>query len=361
MINKIMVAAVAWLSMTAVFPIYAQQPKTHTLGNLWPKVEANYPGVGARTTAIDAAEFRERAAKSNMLPQINAQAQNSYGTYEGSAGAFFPQAGFFNVSGATDAGNASTMVSNSFGSATVTWELFSFGRRHKENKAANALFHQSVSDKDAYLISLKKTLSERYINLLYNLAKLNWAKENAQRLNEIRKVTAGLSAAGLKPAADSLLASSAYVQAKGEHDKWQGLEQAASIYLQELFSGESVDLNISPNRLIRPTASLSFGKKAMARSHPVLDVLDQQARYYSLMGQVQTKSRLPSLRFLGGYAFRGTAINPEGTASEAWKDGFNNPTNNVLVGVGITWNITGLHTHRLKSQAYFKEAERADF
>lgn len=66
---------------------------------------------------------------------------------------------------------------------------------------------------------------------------------------------------------------------------------------------------------------------------------------------------MPSLRLLGGYAYRGTGIDPHGTASDVWKDGFNNSTSNMLVGVGITWNITSLHTNGLKSKALDKEAE----
>src|SRR3546814_8518402 len=55
---------------------------------LWPQVKENYPGIGAKKAAIDAAEYNKRAVKGAMLPQVNAQAQHTYGTYEGSAGAF---------------------------------------------------------------------------------------------------------------------------------------------------------------------------------------------------------------------------------------------------------------------------------
>src|SRR5690606_3078284 len=102
MIKHIMVATALWFATAAVFPLYAQQHNKPTLGSLWPKVKENYPGVGSKTSAIDAAEYNEQAVKSGMLPQVKAQAQNTYGTYQGSAGAFFPQAGFFNVNGATD-------------------------------------------------------------------------------------------------------------------------------------------------------------------------------------------------------------------------------------------------------------------
>lgn len=43
--------------------------------------------------------------------------------------------------------------------------------------------------------------------------------------------------------------------------------------------------------------------------------------------------------------------------SGTWKDGFNNTTNNFLAGIGITWNLTSLHTNRMKGEQLFKEAE----
>src|SRR5690606_39303260 len=86
MIKHIRTTTLLWLAIVATLPLYAQQQKEHTLGSLWSKVEENYPGVGAKTSAIDAAKFNQRAVKGNMLPQVNAQAQNTYGTYEGSAG-----------------------------------------------------------------------------------------------------------------------------------------------------------------------------------------------------------------------------------------------------------------------------------
>ncbi len=107
-----MATTLLWIAVVAAFPIYAQQQKENTLGSLWSKVEENYPGVGAKTSAIDAAKLNQEAVKGNMLPQVKAQAQNTYGTYEGSAGAFFPQAGFFNVSGSAVPLDGSSTAAN---------------------------------------------------------------------------------------------------------------------------------------------------------------------------------------------------------------------------------------------------------
>lgn len=357
MIKHIKAITLLWFAIAVPSVLYAQQQKENTLGSLWPKVEESYPGIGSKIAAIDAAKLNERAIKSNILPQVKAQAQNTYGTYEGSAGAFFPQAGFFNVSGSAMPINGSSTAANTFGSATVEWELFSFGKLRKQNEAASALYNKSISDKDAYLLNLKKNLSERYIILLYNNAKLQLAEKNSERLNDIRKTTSGLSASGLRPAADSLLTSSSYIQAMGENDKWTGFKNASLIKLLELYGGDTVDYMASANRFGNPPEN-NLGKLITINpSHPILDALDKQSEYYLFSGEAQKRASLPSINLLGGYAYRGTGISPNGTVSGAWNDGFSNTANNFLAGIGITWNITNLHTNSFKSKKMFKDAE----
>lgn len=359
MIHKILVTTFVCVAIATCFPVFGQQQQ-NTLGDLWPQVELNYPGVGAKLFAIDAARLNERVVKSDKLPQVKAQAQNTYGTFKASAGGFFPQAGFFNVSGAGTDLDLSSTTASSFGSATVEWEFFSFGRLEKQRKAAGALTRKAVSEKDAYMLELKKTLSERYINLLYNQAKLKWAKRNAQRLDTIREISSGLSAAGLRPSADSLLASSSYVQAMGEYDKWEGLQEAALYKLIELLGEQDLNYTASTQRFPQPSP-LYTSRKSTGSSHPILKTLEQQSQYYQLNGEAQKRSSLPSLRLLGGYSVRGSGISPDGRVSENWQDGFGNTRTNILAGIGLTWDITGLHRNHLQAAELQKEAESTDF
>lgn len=360
MIKHIKVTSLLWLTIVAVYPINAQQHKEYTLGKIWSKVERNYPGIGAEISAVEAAKLNERVIKSGTLPQLSAQAQNTYGTFEGSAGAFFPQPGLFNVSGSAIPLQGSSTTANSFGSAVVEWELFSFGKNRNHKKAATTLYHKSVSEKDAYLLKLKKTLSQRYIFLLYNDAKLKLSEKNVQRLNEILKITSRLSASGLRPAADSLLASSSHIQALGEHDKWEGLKNASIIKLLELYNEDTIVYAASAKQFSNPVENGLNQKRIINTAHPILDALEMQSEYFKLSGKAEKRASLPSISLLGGYAFRATGINPNGTVSGAWEEGFKNSTNNFLAGIGITWNLTNLVTNRIKGEQLLKEAESAE-
>jgi outer membrane protein TolC len=359
MLKHFMVTALLWLTNAAFHPLVAQE-NDNTLGALWPKVEANYPGIRSQRSAIDAARLNEKHQATNMLPQVKAQAQNTYGTYKGNAGAFFPMAGFFNVTGNADIDGPS-LTANTFTSVIVEWDVYAFGKLRKENEAAHAETSKKISEYDAYLLNLKKILAERYIKLLYANAKLHWIQRNADRLDDIRIITTALAEAGLKPAADSLLAASAYIQAIGEYDKWKGVHEANLIKLSELTNGEAIEYTSSVNRFMAAKEQTLKGEQqVLSTSHPVLVALDRQADFYRLSSEVEKRKALPSLRVLGGYAYRGTGVGSNGFASGKWQEGFANSTNNYLAGIGITWNITGLHANRLKGAGLLKEAESTE-
>lgn len=211
------------------------------------------------------------------------------------------------------------------------------------------------------MLQLKKELSQRYIQLLYSHVKFNLSQKTSNRLDEVRTITSGLSSAGLEPAADSLLASSSYIQALSEQDKWNGFLQASLTKVRELYGKDSVYYLTSASRFAKPVAITLQEDSSIDASNPVLQVLKQQSLVYTLNGKAEKNASLPSLHLMGGYAYRGTGINTtNGTVSGAWNDGFSNTTNNYLFGVGITWNITNLHTNKMKSASLLKQAESTE-
>lgn len=356
MINYHLVALFTVAAIGLAFSSYGQ-PRPQTLGSLWPKVESTYSGLKVKSSAIEAAVYNAQAVKTNRLPQIKAQAQNTFGTFEGAAGAFFPQPGFFNVSGNTTGTSGSAVAANSFGSATVEWEIFSFGKLMKEYEAAKTVTERRINEQEAYILTLKKTLAERYVILLYDQAKLNWNSKNVRRLNEIRQLTTGLSKAGIRPAADSLLALSSYNQSLGDNERFVGLKNASLIKLTELSGDADLDYSLSLSHFNRPRNLGRNTTNTIADSHPLLAGLKNEAAYNSYNSEIQKKASFPSIRILGGYAVRGSGINPSGQVSARWKDGFSNTTGNYLIGIGAVWNVTNLKTNSLKSHAYLQDAQ----
>src|SRR5690554_2463533 len=96
-------------------------------------------------------------------------------------------------------------------------------------------------------------------------------------------------------------------------------------------------------------------------SHPVLTAIDAQRQNLEHLGKSEGNTALPSFNLLGGYAYRGTGISPDGTITNSWNDGFSNSVTNALVGIGITWNLSDLYTQKQKSNSLKAQAESQQF
>lgn len=353
-------ATFLWLTCLSM-TLQAQEQPSMTLGSLWQKVEHNYPGLQAEQALVTAKASQQQAIKSQALPQFKIQAQNSYGTFEGSNGAFFPQAGFFNVSGNPNLIEGTDQTFNTFGSAVVEWEVFAFGKQQQENQAAHAQYNQQVAQREAYILQLKKELALRHIQNLYATAHWDWMNKNADRLKSIESITEGLALSGLKPAADNLLAHSSYLQAAGQQSYWTGNKQATHIALMELIGEPMPPLDSTHlhHFLTFPLQSLPSSTSIESLEHPVLTQYKQEASYFEHSSKSVARAGLPRVKVLGGYAIRGTGIQTN-TATDKWKDGFSNAIDNYLVGVGITWNFSSLLTNQHKKQTLNKQAESAE-
>ena len=334
---------------------FAQQ-RAGQLNILWDEVQRSYPGLEAREAVVESAKMEEKSVFGERLPQLRAQAQNSYATNEGISGAFFPQPGLFNVSGANGLTGPSWTF-NSYASSTLEWELFSFGKNNYKSKAAQSKTQRTESELDAYHLHLQKDLSQRYLQLLYNESKLETNQDNVDRLNTIRRITSGLAKAGLKSAADSLLASSSYNQALGDNEHLKGKKHAALIQLLELTNGKEANYLGSITQFLHPLDDSSNKITEIDPDHPLLRTLDEQRKALDYRGKSESKAALPSINLIGGYAYRGVGIDTDRIVSNSWNDGFSNSVTNGLVGVGMTWNMSDLYTKKQRAGSLKKQAE----
>lgn len=342
-----------------VHTIWAQD-REGKLGTLWETVKSTYPGINFQQSKVTSAQMEARAVVGERLPQVKSQAQNSYGTHNGIMGAFFPQAGLFNVSGPADSPESSWNP-NSYASATLEWEFFAFGKTRNKSKAAQANTQKALGEQEAYFLHLQKELSERYIRLLYNEAKLETNQQNVERLKSLQTITTGLADAGIKTEADKLLSSSSYNQAVAENEKLKGRKQAALTKLYELTGTLKVDYVPSISHFLDPNTIAKEKSDEINTGHPILTSIDAQRQKLEYLRRSENNAALPSVNLLGGYAYRGTGIHSDGTVSDSWNDSFSNSVTNALVGIGITWNISDLYTQKQKSNSLKAQAESQQF
>lgn len=359
MIKQMKIAALSGMILTMSTHLKAQTEEG-LLHDLWNKVEGTYPGLASKESEINVALLNESVIKGENLPQLKSQAQNTYGTYESAMGVFFPQAGLFNVNSSNNLSGA-VFAPSTYASATIEWEFFSFGEKENKSKAAKAQTYKARSEKDNYILTLKKDLFNRFFQLLYKESQWIWNNKSVERLHSVRGITAGLTGAGIKSQADSLLASSSYNQALGENEKIKGQKEATMIKLLELTGDSRISVQAVMSNFLKPRQIVEEPSRYIDLNHPALQTISGAEKYFKYSSKVQKGAALPSVRLIGGYAYRGTGIRKDGTVSGKWGDGFSNTANNIMMGIGVTWNITDLYTKKQKGNSLKKEAESIGF
>lgn len=327
------------------------------LQNLWYEIKSSYPGVQVGEHKILSALKNQNSVRGERFPQLKMQAQNTYATQNGIAGAFFPQPGLFNVNGKNGL-EGTDWNFNAYASATVEFEIFSFGKLKNKYEAAKANTYKLQQEQEAYLLQLQKELSTRYLELLYNQSRLESNAKNVDRLNTVRTITSALAGAGLKTAADSLLSSSSYNQVLGENRKLSGKREAAMVRLQEL-TGNHYNISLPSIKTFLDPVILRT-PISISTDHPFLTSLKQENQRLDYLSRSESSKGLPSIKMLGGYAYRGSGIGEDGVVTDTWKDGFSNTANNALIGIGLTWNLTDIYTQKQRSNSINEQAVSQD-
>ena len=229
----------------------------------------------------------------------------------------------------------------------MDWKVFEFGKQRKAIDAAEYQAQGAQSSYDAAQLSLHSKVSRLYLDIYYSHANLNWAEKNVKRVNQILDLSVSLSLAGLKPGADTALASSAYSQALAVRHEWLGKYEASKINFQEVVPLQ----DWSPQEQVPDIGgSLAIATDSVKKDHPYLQVIDKQLQYEKAMEQVASRKIFPSLSVLGGVSTRGSGIGKNGIAENGLGSGYQNFADNYLVGIGLTWNISGAYSSSLEKK-----------
>ncbi|MGV3685032.1 MAG: TolC family protein [Daejeonella sp.] len=317
-----------------------------SLNQAWEKAYQDYPELKEKNALINAAQFNTLKVKSGMLPNSQVQLQNSYGTFEGSGGAFFPLPGIFNVNGNNPDAQVKT-TANSFGSVLIDWNIYQFGRLRQSIKAANSLTEQARGEFTLSKLNIQTSVTRLYFNILYSDAYLIWAKDNSERVKKILEIAISLADAGLKPGADTSLASSSYLQALSRTDEWNGKLAGAKMQLSEFIPELRSNISLKSDFYLK--TPIGFYRPDSLNKHPVLNVLAQEVIYDQIRQKEISSAILPTVSLLGGASSRGNGIGTSGV-NNSLASGFQNVSNNYLVGIGLTWNISDIYSGSLEKR-----------
>src|SRR5699024_4321485 len=200
--------------------------------------------------AIESAELEQQIVKREIWPRLDLQAQNTYGTYKGLAGAVFPLSGNYNVSGLESSGTAV----NALISATAKWDIIQFGKHRDQVKITGVQKDQAEVLYELEDLDLKKEITQIYLDWIHAKMMKDWAKQEANRHRGLFKIAKAQVNAEQSSAADSLLVKSQNKQAIADEKKYSAEIQKAENKIAEL-TGLSLKGFKAPEKFMNPSGA----------------------------------------------------------------------------------------------------------
>jgi len=352
------IIAVITVAGLLISPFLNAQKKVYSLEQVLEKTLNQYPSIAVKKYQIQRQELNKDLIKKERLPEVNFQAQQSYGSYQGVSGAFFSLPGNYNTSGSNKVLNGQDKnVYNVYASAVLQWNFLQFGKIKSKVNVADAAIKVSNTELSKEQLQLQISEAEQYFKVLQSTAFLAIIKENVHRLKELFDLSKAQADAGLRAGADTLLIKSNYFQNKGDVNDQQALLETAMMQLASLIGedGSSFTIDTSVYNTDQITSGLSPANSM--DEHPYLQYLKANMLYANATLKAIKHQPYPSVGLLVGTGIRGSGINSLGIANISFSEPWNNPTGSYLIGIGATWKLSSLYENRVKQKIAEKEIQ----
>lgn len=324
------------------------QKKIYTLEDVWQKT-LQYPSVSAKKELVEQHLLNKKLVQQQTFPEVHAQAQQSYGSYQTMPGSFFPLLGLYNSSGSNKNGAAAGSGANLYASAVLQWNFMQFGRIKKNIEVADAAIQLSKADQSQEAFKLQSTATRYYFAALQSAALLTILKSDAQRLADLLDLLKMQSDAGLRPSADTLLIKSAFLQAKNRINDQEASLETSLLQLASLTGEDADNISIDTSLYHRFNSDENFTQNSL-QNHPYLNYLNAAVDYSNAQLEAVKKEVYPSIGLLAGTGIRGSGIDAAGNVNKNLSAPWNNNVGSYLIGVGVTWNLSSLYQNKTKQK-----------
>ncbi len=164
---------------------------------------AQFPSVAAAQEQVNAAAAGIRLARTNYLPSVNAVGQVNRATRNNVFGLLLPQTVIPSMSGPVLGTNDGTNVWGSAAGVLVSWEPFSFGRRHALVRSAEATETRTQLSAERVRFEIQTSTAAAFLTLLASEQTVQVAQASVDRAQVVVKAVKALVDAKLRPGADS--------------------------------------------------------------------------------------------------------------------------------------------------------------
>jgi len=317
-----------------------------------------YQSIQAKESYVRAAAENISAVKREYLPDLNLNAQNSYGTINGQNGPFWGYKGW--TSGASGQPLPTQNWNAAFGGlylANISWDLVTFGRQQAKVALAKEQHATNTADLEQERFEQQTRIAGAYLNLLAAQRLRGSMEANLRRTEELQRMIVARALNGLNAGVDSSIANAEVSKARLSLIDAQNYEAAQSNKLAEMmdvppqaFTLDTFFVARIPPEMMQPLATTD----SVIKEQPLLRLYQHRILLTESNRRLISRNIMPRLSFMGvlqtrgsGFAYDyGAATADKDHYSQGWWDGVHPTRTNYLVGLNLSWTVTDLlRTH----------------
>ncbi|WP_298739475.1 TolC family protein [uncultured Chitinophaga sp.] len=316
-----------------------------------------YQSIQAKESYVRAAAENISAVKREYLPDLNLNAQNSYGTINGQNGPFWGYKGW--TTGASGQPLPTQNWNAAFGGlylANISWDLVTFGRQQAKVALAKEQHAANTADLEQERFEHQTRIAGAYLNLLAAQRLRASMEANLRRTEALQRMIVTRALNGLNAGVDSSIANAEVSRARLSLIDAQNYEAAQSNKLAEMmdvppqsFTLDTFFVARIPPEMMQPAATDSVLKE-----QPLLRLYQHRILLTESNRRLISRNVMPRLSLMGVLQTRGSGFAADyGAAtadkdhfSQAWWDGVHPTRTNYLLGLNLSWTVTDLlRTH----------------
>ncbi len=306
----------------------------------------NYGSIKAKANVLNASRTGTDQVVKDYLPNVVLSAQQNYGTINGQNGPMYGLGGFGVASSGLPLPEQNW--TSAFGSlylVNVNWEVFNFGRKRERLSLAKAVIARDSSDLQQEKFQHQIKVASAYLNLLAAQRIVIAQEKNLERALVFKNTVVSRALNGLVPGVDSSLAGAEVSNARISLIRARDLEQDQTNRLAVLMGVKHEAFALDTFFVVTKPRFIKSGSEGGL--HPLLDFYRSRIEVNNKNIALIDRQKYPSVLFFGVAQTRGSGFKPnyavDQTAfSHSYFEAAVPSRANYILGLGITWNMTGL-------------------
>ena len=318
------------------------QEQSNTLAGLLQLAERNYPLLKSKMLDVQVAQKGVNAARSMLIPSLDASYQINYATYNNITGMTYSQF-LVPISGPPSSDNNYSGVFGSVTSLLLNWQPITFGQRNAQVAVSKAGLHYADADAENEIFQHKTKVVNAYLDVLTTNELMKLHQNNLKRTETNLQTVESLVISGIRPGVDTALFKAEISKAKVDLLNNQKYQELAIINLSQLLASDSniicTDTLYFPRLPVTLPASDSV-------DHPLINLYKSNVEMSQARKRVLAKTTMPVLGVWSTMFARGSGISYDNIADPAAGLAFQR----YNYGVGVQISMPLLQVARIHPQ-----------